>query len=231
MERGYIVEPEKKHIAVRKWLTYITLFIAGLTLAGDLVTVLYFFLDGQELTAGFLLKILSVLIITAMVFAYYISDIRGKLTGTYRKIWLIVSVLLIVASIVWGFIILGSPRTQQLLKYDQQKINDLQNINNGVMTYYSIKGSIPEKLSDISTVVNYFTAPVDSQTNQSYEYILVGQSAKAYQLCATFNKESQINKVGSTPVYNNSSWTHPAGRYCFNEAIPLNQYVKPVPVL
>src|SRR5579872_6388966 len=74
LERSYHIEPEKKHLGVRKWLTYITLFIAGLTLAGDLVTVLYFFIDGQELTTGFLLKVFVVLVITAAVFFYYISD-------------------------------------------------------------------------------------------------------------------------------------------------------------
>ena len=60
LEKSYITEPEKRNLGVRKWLTYATLFFAGLTIAIDLVTLLYCFIDGQELTAGFLLKVLIV---------------------------------------------------------------------------------------------------------------------------------------------------------------------------
>src|ERR1035437_968397 len=99
MERSYVVEPEKKNLGVRRWLTYITLFVAGLTLAGDLVTVIYYFIDGQELTTGFLLKILSVFVVILVVFLNYISDIRNRLTSMSRKVWLDISLVLILGSI------------------------------------------------------------------------------------------------------------------------------------
>ncbi len=78
LEKGYVAEPEKRHLAVKRWLSYITLFVAGIILSGDLVTVLYYFIDGQELTGGFLVKVLSVFVVTLMVFMYYISDIKEK---------------------------------------------------------------------------------------------------------------------------------------------------------
>ena len=121
LERGYISEPEKRSVGIRKWLTYITLFISGFALAGDLVTVLYYFIDGRDITAGFLLKVLSVLVISLSIFFYYISDVTGKSNGKSRKIWVAVSAIVIILCIVWGFSVLGSPRTQQLLKYDEQK--------------------------------------------------------------------------------------------------------------
>ena len=232
LEREYTAEPEKKHLGIRKWLTYITLFISGLTLAGDLVTVIYYFLDGQELTAGFLLKIIFVLIITLGVFLYYISDIREKLTSTSRKVWLAVSMVVILASVIWGFVVLGSPLTQQLIKHDQQKVSDLQNIKYEVENYYQTKGGLPGSLSDLSTI-NYSVTPVDAQSGQPYEYIFGGQGANAYQLCATFNTNSNEQKGGANPPlnYNGSQWTHPAGHYCFNQTISTSQYktVPPVP--
>ena len=54
LEKIYAVAIEKKQLGIRKWLVYVTLFISGIVLAGDLVTVLYYFIDGQDLTAGFL---------------------------------------------------------------------------------------------------------------------------------------------------------------------------------
>jgi len=229
LEKGYSTEPEKKHLGIRRWLTYITLFIAGLTLAADLVTVIYYFIDGQELTAGFLLKALAVLVVIAGVFLYYISDIREKLTSSSRKMWVGIAVIVILASIVWGFVVLGSPRTQQLYKYDDQKVNDLMTINNEVLNYYQQKAGLPGSLADLSSTNNYFVLPVDEQTKQQYEYVLVGQSAKAYQLCATFNKASNNNNGMSYPVaqpyYGGvQTWTHPAGHYCFTETIPVSQY-------
>src|SRR3989344_5660139 len=37
LEKGYTSEPEKRNLPVRRWLSYVTLFISGLVLAGDLV--------------------------------------------------------------------------------------------------------------------------------------------------------------------------------------------------
>jgi hypothetical protein len=237
LERVYKVEPEKKHIGVRKWLTYITLFVAGLTLAGDLVTVIYYFIDGQELTTGFLLKILSVFVVILIVFLYYISDIRNKLTPVSIKVWLGISIVVILGSIIWGFSVLGSPHTQQLLKYDQQKVTDLQNINNLVGSYYQTHNGLPGSITDLACVQssNSPSYCTDQQTKQPYEYILVGQSAKAYELCAVFNKASDNKNATTYPVYTYPSggvttWTHPAGHFCFTETINLNMYPKGVPV-
>ena len=148
LEKSYTAEPEKKHLSIRKWLTYITLFVAGLTLAGDLVTVLYYFIDGQELTTGFILKVLSVFVVILAVFLYYISDIRNKLTKSSQKVWLIISAVIILASIVWGFAVLGSPYTQRLVKYDSQKISDLQNLQYQVISYWQTNGAIRNMETD-----------------------------------------------------------------------------------
>ena len=56
---------EKNVSTIHRWLSYITLFLAGVTLVVDLITVLYYYLDGQELTTGFLLKVLVVFVTVA----------------------------------------------------------------------------------------------------------------------------------------------------------------------
>lgn len=226
LERGYKIEPEKKHLGVRRWLTYITLFVAGIVLAGDLVTVLYYFIDGQELTTGFILKIISVLVVILAVFLYYISDIRNKLTGVSRKIWLGVSVVIVLGSIIWGFAILGSPRTQQLIKYDSQKVTDLQNIQYQVINYWQMNGTIPTSLADIKSSQQYVIIPTDPQSKTTYEYNKTGQMT--FDLCAEFNKENTTNQNQypapiSYPVkgglIQNDNWNHPAGHQCFSRVI------------
>ncbi|HEV7424507.1 MAG TPA: DUF5671 domain-containing protein, partial [Candidatus Paceibacterota bacterium] len=84
LEREYRGEPEMQSSLAHRGLTYVTLFISGLVIAGDLITVVYYFIDGQELTTGFLLKVLVLFIIASSIFVYYISDLRGKLTKSRR---------------------------------------------------------------------------------------------------------------------------------------------------
>ncbi len=232
LERDYVKDPQKRNLPIRRWLTYITLFIAGLTMAIDLVTVIYYFIDGQELTTGFLMKVFSLFVLTLLVFFYYIQDIREKLNSASRKVWTIVALVIVVGGITWGFSVIGSPRTQQLLRYDEQKVNDLQNINSYVQSYYSMKGSLPQNLSELAAGTGYQSIPNDPQTGNPYEYKLIGQSSKAYELCANFN--SQSPEASQPNIYMRpvgyQSWNHPAGHYCFSESIPVNMYPAPKPL-
>jgi hypothetical protein len=77
LARAAARDVEKRSSKVRKWLTYMTLFVAATVLAGDLVTVLYNFLGG-ELTARFLLKAAAVAFIAGSVFGYFLWDLRDE---------------------------------------------------------------------------------------------------------------------------------------------------------
>ncbi len=228
LERDYKVNPEKQSSGIHRWLTYITLFIAGLTIAIDLITVLYYFLDGQELTTGFILKVLVLLVVAGAIFSYYLYDILGKLTGKLRMIYRVVAVLFIVISIIWGFVVLGSPRTQRLYKYDTEKVNDLMNISYGVESFYGDKGVVPQSLAEIESSTYFYGSTKDSQTGVSYEYEKTGKNT--YNLCAEFNKASpdvEEPDVYARPV-GYKTWAHPAGHYCFEETINPNLYSKPI---
>ncbi len=234
LEREYAQEPERRYVGIRKWLTYITLFLAGFATAGDLITVLYYFIDGRELTAGFIMKALSVLVVALAVFFYYISDAMGRLNSTSRKVWSWVAFVVILGSIVWGFSVLGSPRTQQLLKYDAQKINDLQNFQSEIEAYFSANNSLPDSLESLETSRHFFLNK-DPQSGKSYEYKKTGNLS--YELCAEFNKTSSENNDSNSnmtiPVkypYGTASWVHEAGRYCFTQTVNPNLYSKPTPM-
>ncbi len=63
---------------IRKWLTYIALFITALIVIGDLVWFLTSLLTGS-LTLGFLLKSVIVLLIAGSIFCYYLLWLRKEL--------------------------------------------------------------------------------------------------------------------------------------------------------
>jgi len=69
--------PAKRLSPVRRWLTYLTLFVAAAALIGDLTTLVYSVLAG-ELTIRVILKVIVVLVIAGAVFGYYLSDLRKE---------------------------------------------------------------------------------------------------------------------------------------------------------
>jgi hypothetical protein len=70
---------EKHESGVRRWLTYIALFLASGIVTGDLITFLAFFLRG-DLTARFALKVFTVLVIAGGVFWYYLASLKPGVT-------------------------------------------------------------------------------------------------------------------------------------------------------
>lgn len=68
-------DPAKRASKVRRWLTYLTLFVAATVVIGDLIALLNGLLAG-DLTLRFGLKTIVVAVIAGGLFAYYLHDSR-----------------------------------------------------------------------------------------------------------------------------------------------------------
>ena len=216
--KSYEEDQNKKNFGIRKWLVYITLFVAGAILAGDLVSIIYKFLDGQDLTSAFLLKSLSVFVVVGAVFGYFLCDLKDRMTTSKRKIWTVSVSVLILLAIVLGFGVIGSPKTQRLLKYDNEKINELSNMQWMVINYWQENGMLPEMLPN---------PPIDRQTNEPFEYRKTGNMT--FEICAEFNLPNEMQN--DNPVIyrdkfmgQSENWNHPAGRHCFEKEIDPVMY-------
>lgn len=75
LEKGIRKDPEKRSSKIRKWLTYLTLFVTAGVIIGNLITLLNGLLAG-ELTTRFLLKVLIVFVIAGAGFGYYLWNLR-----------------------------------------------------------------------------------------------------------------------------------------------------------
>lgn len=71
------VNPVKRLSPIRRWLTYLTLFLAASVLIGDLTALVYSLLGG-ELTVRFVLKVCTIGVIAGVVFAHYLADLRHE---------------------------------------------------------------------------------------------------------------------------------------------------------
>lgn len=68
-------DPALYRSVMRKWLTYIALLLAALTLLGDLIATIYALLTG-DLTAQFGIKALIVGIVAGGIFLFYLKDMQ-----------------------------------------------------------------------------------------------------------------------------------------------------------
>jgi hypothetical protein len=71
------LNPFKRLSSIRRWLTYITLFIAATALLSDVTTLVYNLLGG-DLKIRFILKVLIVAAIAGTGFTYYLLDLRKE---------------------------------------------------------------------------------------------------------------------------------------------------------
>lgn len=78
--RGIRQDPAKRNSKVRRWLTYLTLFVASAILIGDVIGLVYNLLGG-ELTVRFILKVLTIGGIAGGAFTFYLSNIRSDEKG------------------------------------------------------------------------------------------------------------------------------------------------------
>ncbi len=224
--------PEKKDIWVRRWMIFLTLFVAGLTIAIDLTTLIYRFLGAEDLTTRFFLKVFFVLAVAITVFRSTMYDLKRQ-TFEYTKIMKtrgIIVALVVVAAIVYGIVIIGSPASQRAKMMDDQRVNDLSNIQNQIVySQWENKGEVPATLEALKDPISGFTIPTDPETKQSYEYKMI--SKNSFELCATFKTVVSTTTDTTKPVmypYTNENWQHGAERTCFTRVIdeklyPLNK--------
>ena len=108
INKDLVGNPLKKNLGVRKWLTYLTLFIAGVTIITDLIILINTFLGG-EITARFAFKVLAVLVVAGAAFSYYLYDLRRDVGQKSGKMKLLVWAVSfgVLASIIGGILHYG----------------------------------------------------------------------------------------------------------------------------
>lgn len=220
-----VKDPSRREIWVRRWAVIFTLFIAGVAIAGDLIMLLTSFLSGEALTTAFLLKVLIVLLVAAGTFMHFTADLKGYWVK-YPERRRLVSVgvaLLAVVSIVGGFFIVGTPQQARSARFDDQRINDLQNMQSQVTYYYQAKRVLPNTADELGGAVSMgVPLPTDPESNMPYRYTLTGN--RSFSLCADFNAASRPGRDAylqqTVPAgVNAESWEHPAGHYCYERTL------------
>lgn len=242
-----LIDIEGRVLAVRRWLSYLTLFVAGAAIAGDLVTLVYTFLNG-EISARFVTKVAVVLIVAAAVFLYSLKDMKGLF---YEKPWLFRVVMssasaVVVAALIGGFFIIGLPASQRDLRDDQTRSGNLQSIKWDIVNHYQRTGELPYTLAQLVDPLNPHNTEYmkDPATGAAYEYKSIASSSPTFELCAVFVLDSKTDeykgrgsypgpamelssaKYASVDYYPGygDEFPHTAGRNCFVRTIDPVRY-------
>lgn len=222
--RGFKIDPAGREVKIRKWLWYITLFVAAMTMIIDSVTIVFNFLKG-DLTVQFFLKLLVILVAAAGVFGYYLWDLKKReiASALPKKLAWIVGAI-VFASIAYGFVLAGSPAKQRDVRFDERRVNDLQSLQYAVVNFWQSRGQLPQSLSELDALG--YSMPADPATQKSYDYAVTGELS--FELCADFAAEFKPGSdyyayyygygregVATSP----KGWEHGAQRACFESAI------------
>lgn len=229
LNKSYLKNSAIKDMKIRKWLIYFTLFTAALIIIGDLVKIVFVFLNG-EITLRFILKALAVLIVTGIIFRYYLWDIKKEKSFTYHKYFVLAIIILALAGMIAGFFIIGSPQKERLRRFDQQKIGDLSGAQSQIVEYWRTKERLPQNLIDLENKISGYRMPNDPQTKEPYEYNVKGENS--FELCAIFNLDFNLDSEGglkeSPPILSysdqNWNWEYKKGKTCFERTIDKELY-------
>jgi hypothetical protein len=227
LARDLAANPAKRDARIRKWLLYLTLFLAGLLIICDLVSLIYNFLGG-ELTTRFLLKVLSILVVAAAVFRFYLYELHRDPAAPARaeRIYFFGGSACVAALVLIGFIVAGSPSRSRLARFDRQRVIDLQKLQQNIVDYWKKKNALPASLDRMSDNISGFTPPHDPSSGASYGYRVKGPLA--FELCANFSVPSTEEPPSWQPPYGISygNWQHGAGTVCFARSIDPDLYGK-----
>ena len=125
-------EPERLQSGVRKWLTWIALFLTATSMIGDLICFLGYFLSG-EISARFVLKCLVVFSIAGGIFFYYIVSLRARDTEApeeYSRDFLFGTAATMAAATVFlcSMAVTGTPTVQRAFQADSRRVQDIRRL-------------------------------------------------------------------------------------------------------
>ncbi|MFA6306979.1 MAG: DUF5671 domain-containing protein [Patescibacteria group bacterium] len=222
----------EKESGVRKWLTYFILFVSAVVMIGWFIATVGSFLNG-ELTTKFILKSLTSILISALIFSYYLYDIKREDVSKNNdviRIYFYGSMAIAAIALIAAFFFIDSPLKVRDQKFDQAIINKFSQIDNAINAYYGENKKLPADLNALvnggSTYYILLSDITDPATGKVLNYNVKGKDA--YELCATFKTENKT-QANDKSYYVDTRWLHNAGYQCLKQRVVILDNTKGEP--
>ncbi len=193
---------------IRRWLTYLIILISSVIILGVFIAIINSFLSG-DLSAKFVLKSITVFIISALVFSYYFYDIKQekeKGKDKTKTLFFILALIIILSAFIASWFYIESPRETRMRKIDNMIVNNISSLESLVNNYYQENGILPNSLSDIESL-NYYDEDIfiNPNTREDIEYKMISDSE--FEFCTEFmlatDKDIKGNEIKVRNDYNN----------------------------
>ena len=137
-------------------------------------------------------------------------------------------------TVVYGFVVMGSPMTIRKLRFDERRISDLSSLQNQIVfNFWQQKGRLPKTLEELYDPISGITPVTDPETFEPYEYSNDGKLT--FTVCANFALPSSTGAKGAPAIPNpvfltkysefgGQDWVHGQGRSCFERTIDTELY-------
>ena len=197
------VDPKKAGLAIRKNIFYLIGIITAITIIGTLIYSIYSWLGG-ELTSRFMSKAFVTLLVAAGTFVYTKYSLKRDF-AVNSKTPMMMSVaagVLVLIGIVFSVNVLGTPGSIRKMKYDDQRLQDLSNIQQQVLSAWQRDKKLPTDLTILQDQFSGYAIPKDPRDSTSYTYKIIEDTkyVKATGVdCARYQK----------PVYNTNGYQMP----------------------
>jgi len=138
-----------------------------------------------------------------------------------QAVLLAVVTAVVVAVIVWGFFLTGTPRQARRFALDQKRIEDISDFSDELyQAWKKHHEPPPSSLDEYMEAHPLADGLLDPVTKKAYGYRSLGEGK--YEMCATFDAA-----VGDEGEYG-APWAHPAGDYCFRFDVKRSGPARPV---
>ncbi|MFH1281807.1 MAG: DUF5671 domain-containing protein [Candidatus Omnitrophota bacterium] len=217
-----------KDSGIRKWLSYFVLLVSSIVMIGWLISTVNSLLDG-ELTSRFVLKAITAIFIAAVIFTFYLYDIkRDEVAGKKDKviqIYFYGALIIVVAAFIASLFYVESPKQTRDRKLDNAILNKFEQISSGMLTYYQDNEKLPSSLDELVAEFTYITEKdiINQSTKEKFGYKIIAEDR--YELCANFrlsNTEDEDNKYD----YQAELWPHDLGYQCLGQKVRNSENVK-----
>ena len=109
-----------------------------------------------------------------------------------------------------GLWVIGPPEAQRVLRLDERRVRDVDEIVNAVRGYHELERTLPRDLATLSSRPGSTVPTRDPETGAPYEYVVVAPDR--FRVCAVFATDTAEQRRAH-------GRDHGRGRQCFDERI------------
>lgn len=199
---------DRRNIPSLKWPHYVTIFTSVFSIFISTIVTIYYYLGG-ELVARFGFKMLTAFIVLSALTAYHYFLIKRDYSKKTNApiIFSVVSLVIVLASVIYSINILGSPAEIRKTRFDEKRLEDLSNAQSNILNMWQRNKKLPATLEAVysDSMNTYQVLPKDPKTGEVYKYQIVSDSTMrkgAGQECVSFypNKFNNYNQNGNFDI-------------------------------